>query len=907
MNYLKVMVYLMISFFICQTTYVTAQTNYRPHGSKNTDHSYFKNGTIDIVMSSHQDIAWMDSIKACEVFRDEKMITPVLNIMKTNSDFCFDVEDALCLKEYLSRHPDRYDEILKRTQEGRLEWGATYNQPYESMYDGEALIRELYLGKKWLEKKLPGCNFITAWNEDVPGIAMQFPQILSKSGVKYFEISRFEPGIYRWSSPDGSNILAYTPGIYSWSEMNIFNIKTEEGQIQAIINYLNSWNVLFKTNKLNPAIPFLISSDWFQPHEYTDLISKWNKMAGEENLPIMNYSTASSSFQKFDTPISKYDQVVGERPNMWLYIHGPSHEHALTASRKANRTLTAAEKFASINSILQKNSLLYPQNDFTTAWGEAIYPDHGWGGKCGAMTDLTFRNKFESAYKTADKILKQSLFSISQHIGFNKIGKAIVVFNPLSWERTDKVELSVNVYGQDTVSYKIIDAVTGKEVPSQLIKSKPTKKSDEFITLVFVAENVPSIGYKTYYLVPFVGELNEHGVPVKPTNPSAVNAVANSNTYENKFYKIQFGYGGLKSIYDKQLKKELLQTNKLLGGEIFQLESIGNGAGEFTNVQPVSMNGFERVNQYHPQWNCSEYGSVRKSWTFTQQTKYGIINETVTLYDDLKEIDFKTNILGFSGERYREYRMAFPLNQVHSEIAYEVPMGVVQVGKSEMKGSAGYSYKSYDYSIECSKIHPREVQDWFGSSKDNVSVSIESSVAVFDWIDPTDSTDINTVLQPILLASRKSCNSQGNYYLQPGNHSYQFCFTSFKGDWKNNVQKGKQQNQSLIPIVVNVQKRKDGLPESRSFASLNADNIVITTMKKADDDDNYIIRLCEMDGKDTEITIKLPLTIEKAWKTNMIEENEKEIGIHDNNSLTLNIGHNAIETIKLRLKSNTNQ
>lgn|GEM_PF-6727188 len=54
-------------------------------------------------MVNHQDIAWMDSIGACEKFRDERMITPTLEIMKNNPNYCFSIEDALELREYLKR------------------------------------------------------------------------------------------------------------------------------------------------------------------------------------------------------------------------------------------------------------------------------------------------------------------------------------------------------------------------------------------------------------------------------------------------------------------------------------------------------------------------------------------------------------------------------------------------------------------------------------------------------------------------------------------------------------------------------------------------------------------------------------------------------------------------------------
>ena len=98
--------------------------------------------TVRIISSSHQDIAWMNSPEACREYRDTHCITPALEMMAANPDYCFVMENMLNLMEYLERHPDRRDEILKYTREGRLEWGATFNQPYESLLTGEQLIRQ---------------------------------------------------------------------------------------------------------------------------------------------------------------------------------------------------------------------------------------------------------------------------------------------------------------------------------------------------------------------------------------------------------------------------------------------------------------------------------------------------------------------------------------------------------------------------------------------------------------------------------------------------------------------------------------------------------------------------------------------------------------------------------------------
>lgn len=881
---------LMLLGLVSGQVHLEAQRDYRPHGSKNKDHSYFRHGTVEFVNSSHQDIAWMDSIAACEKFRDEKMITPALEIMKRDPAYCFSVEDALCLREYLARHPDRYEDILKFTRQGRLEWGAMYNMPYESMYDGESLVRELYLGRKWLQKTLPGCDFLTAWNEDVPGTALQMAQILSKSGVPYLYISRQEPGIYRWYSPDGSSVLMYTPGHYDGSCQDIRMAANDSARSLALLDHINAWSIYFKDNRFKPALPVLVDQDWSVPNDYHSFFQTWNKQAKSRGWPGLVWSTAANTFKRLDAPHASYEKLLGERPNVWLYIHGPTHERALSASRKASRTLEAAEIFSAVDATLKNDFSQYPQSELTSAWEKAIYPDHGWGGKHGDLTDLAFRRKFEGAYAIAHRALQKSLRSITGDIGFSKKGRSVVVFNPLSWERSSEVEVSIDVYGKDSMSYKLVDDATGKEVPTQLVVAKPTRTSDEVITLAFVAEKVPSIGYKTYSLV-----------PVKPAAAAPVGQRVGEDTYENRFYRIQFGPGGLKSIFDKELHAELLDCKKLLGGEVFQLESVGNGAGEFSDVQPVTMNGFEQMSQYQPKWVCTEFGPVKKSWEFQQQSKFATIRETVTLYDELKQIDFKVDILGFSGERYREYRMAFPLRQNGPGVAYEVPMGVVEVGKDEIKGAAGFSKEGQDYSTPCSKIHPREVQDWFGSSRDSIDVTIGSSVAVFDWVDPTDSTNGSTVLQPILLASRKSCHWEGNYYLQPGNHSFQFTLSSARGDWRAGANKGKQQNHPLVPVVVDIDSARSGLPSSFSFAGTNAGNVLISTIKKSDDENSIIIRLVEMQGKDVDAAVHWFGPTKAVDSTNIIEEEDRPLRLSKAaNGIDLKIGHNAIETLRVR-------
>jgi len=856
---------------------------------KKGDYSYFRGGAISVVPSSHQDIAWMDSIGKCIEFRDVKMITPVLARLKANSDFKFSVEDGLSLREYLQRHPDSYAEILKYTKEGRLEWGATYKQPYESMYYGESLIRQTYLGRKWLKKTLPGCDFKVYWNEDVPGRSLQMAQILSKSGIPFMQFSRHQPGIYKWYSPDGSFITCYTPGQYDEVGIPVREARTDIKDLtRAFTSILTEWNGYFRTRQIKPEVQFLYSHDFATPPDYDAFFNDWNSKSEKLGKPTINYSTATEWFQAVTKGEPAFDRIEGERPDVWLYIHGPSHQRALKAAREGSRLLTAAEKFATFDA-LQKGSFRdYPQASFTKAWEYAIYPDHGWGGKHGDMTDRTFRTVFENARSIASDILDKSISDISSRIRFSREAIPITVFNTLSWERTDIVKFTLDVEGSPENTYRLTDQ-NGNEIPYQLIdEHRTTGNRDEVLTFLFVAEKVPSVGYKTYYI--------ETGKPSVISN----DIKNDGNTYENRYYKAEFANGGLKSLYDKDLSVNLMKTDKFLGAELFTMQSVGNGAGEFTDVQQPTMDGFEKMSQYGQQWSLVSSGPLRDVYEFRKEISHVTVVEQLIFYRTIKRIDVHIELNGFDGARYREFRLAFPVNQTKSEIAYEVPMGVVRIGKDEIKGAAGFSKASQIYSTPCSQVHPREVQDWFSASDGISGITISSDVAVFDWIDPTTNPAGYAILQPVLLASRKSCHSEGNYYLQPGDHSFTFSIYSHKGDWKNGYRYGTQSNQPL-QAVVSQQSAAGTMPETMSFISVENKNLILSTVKKCDDDDNIIVRCYDIEGADSEARLSISSPVQKAEITNMIEEEGKAIP-GSGKSLGLKVGHNSIETIKLFIK-----
>ena len=971
-----------------------------------TADSYFSHGgTVNILSSSHQDIAWMDDPHSCMLYRVNHCITPALELMQKDRSYTFVMENMLNLMEFLEVFPERKEEIQKLTQEGRLEWGATYNQPYESLLSGEELIRETYFGRRWLKKTFPDCDARVAFNPDVPGRALQMQQILSKAGIPYLIISRYHEGIYRWLSPDGSGVIAYTPGHYG-NPTAMLTAKPPDA-IRAIAAKLAEQGAYYQKRAIPPALCLLNSQDFSRPTDFSPLINLWNSQtfmggghatAQDRLKPAkMQYASAKGFFDQIAAGSSKIDTLVGERPDIWLYIHGPTHHWAISAKREAARVLPVAETFSAVSSLLQGNFRNYPSRRLTEAWMAGLYPDHGWGGKNGHITDELFKHKAEFARNEGQQILDQSLHDISLRVKTSPAkGTPVLVFNALSWKRSDPVVLNseslpggsdrlldtsgsevpfqwttlhepeeINVaaarvgakalasssagvnfgpekaidgkwssletdrwvssadgkgphwltidFGKTRKIHKVVirhegslgayqdeeqfnttdfqlqwaDSPNGpwKDLVSAIsdnsavltkhtfepkafrylrlyIKRAAARTNDparifevqafsmnsaKSPRLLFIAKDVPPIGYKTYYLAKDKqGTSKSKGTAAEVAAPSV---------YENSFYRIELSPGGIKSILDKQFQQELIQSEKFLGGEVFTMSSVGNGAGEFPAVQQPTMKGFDKVSNHKPEWRLMEAGPIRTVFALEQTQPAYTIQQKVLVYESLKRLDCEVSILDWNGQKYREFRMALPLNMPGGQVAYEVPMGVVEVGKSEIPTTGGLAYGSLNYHELCSKIRPREVQNFMSASSKIVGLTMSSSVAVFDYQDPTTDSAGYPVLQPVLLASRKSCHGEGNWYLQPGNHHFHFSVTSHSPGWQNGYRFGIQANHPLITKVGMLPAAGASLPEEQSFFTISPENVLISTIKKGEDDNTVVIRFYDIEGRDSQVGV----------------------------------------------------
>lgn len=354
------------------------------------------------------------------------------------------MEYALTLEEFLNKYPERKDELMQLTAKKRLDWGATFNQPYEGMLSGESLIRETYLGKRWLQKQFPGCEFVTAFNPDVPGRSLQTSQIHAKAGIKYGIISRFEPGIYQWfprmvvvSFVNQMDSIVITQERWQGK-------KEKEEKKEYIRSIVHFWDPYYKENKMPSELFFLHTDDNEEPYDYQQIFKELSAEKDSQSLDIQPFQR---HMDKLVSKKSKPTRLEGEWPDLWLYIHNPTHHEAVSMMRDAQRNLVNVEKFGAVRGLLTGSFASYPQDKLNEAWKCAIYPDHGWGGNGGYITDEIYKEKFRQSQASANEMLEDVLGEIGGMIEHKQEGLPIVVFNPESWLRNDIVITKVNVYG----------------------------------------------------------------------------------------------------------------------------------------------------------------------------------------------------------------------------------------------------------------------------------------------------------------------------------------------------------------------------------------------------------------------------------------------------------------------------
>ena len=818
---------------------------------------FAKKFTLFFDSNAHIDAAWLwrdlETVMICR-----NTFASVLHIMDEKPDFTYTQSAAQYFKWMQDKFPDVFNGIKARVKDGRWEIvGGMWIEPDCNIPSGVSWDRQLLYAKKYFQKEM-GVDVKIGWNPDSFGYTWNMPMFYQNSGIDAFitqklgwnDTNVFPYRVFWWESPDGSKILSYFP----------FDYVNTITQSYELVDWLRQFEA--NTGFRNFMILFGVGDHGGGPS--IDMINRIEHLKTVFIYPSIEYGTAA----KYIGWLKKQD--LSKLPvwdnELYLEYHRgtyTSHDKIKKYNRELENLLAESEKFSTL-SINYGNK--YPGKDLEDAWDKVMFNQfHDILPGSGIRENYIDADvKYKKAEEIGNFTLDKALGSIDKNINTSGIkdGTPITVYNPLNWERTDIVKL--NLPEGDKNDYSIFET-NGKEIPSQM------EKLDRYHNqVIFIASSVPSIGYKTYVLKRGKSSLTNSSLSATDTK------------MKNQYFTVSIDTltGWVKNITDKRNGKELFN------GEGNKLQLLEDKPKQW-DAWNIGLTGVEYPSHFRKA-EVVETGPVRTVVRlYRDYLKPGVVKDyptpnfpssfftqDVILYNGLDRIDFQTKVDWW--ESHTMLKVAFPFSFSDTVATYEIPYGSIE--RSTQRKT---SWQKARFEV------PAEKWADLTSMSDNYGVSLlNNSKYGYDTKD--------NVMRLSLLRSPKWPDPTQDM----GKHIIDYALYPHKGDWKsaNTVQQGWDYNEPLIAVMNSV--HSGSLPLSDSFIKLNDENLVLTSVKKAEDSNAWIIQWYDAEGRETEATLTLPAVPKKVLQSNFMEVDGKPI--HFNGKVVkVKTKKYSVETIKV--------
>jgi alpha-mannosidase len=826
---------------------------------------WLKQFTIRIIGNSHIDMAWLwPETETVEVVRNT--FSSVLDLMREYPDFKFTMSSARTYEWMEEKYPDLFQEIEQRVKEGRWEIvGGMWVEPDLNMPTGESLTRQILVGKRYFQKKF-GLDTKIGWNPDSFGYNAQLPQIYKRSGMDYFvtqkllwahEFTVFPYKLFWWEAPDGSRLLTYFPHDYA-------------GGIEAesLATDLSIWAPAIYGPK--PTVPvetmhlYGVGDHGGGPTRAM-LDNALRLRSPNSVFPSLQFSSATDFFSDLEKKLRSLDIPVWKDELYFQYHRGVLTTQAETKLRirRSEETLLDAEKFSSLATLYGRP---YPQAEMEYAWKRLLF-DHFHDimpGSGIAVNYLDAKRNLDDVRRTGKDIIQSSLGEIGARINTEGQGVPLLIFNSLSWPRTDVIEVEAQLPSAANQA-EVVDA-KGKPVNAQLLSIDPETHRVHLLLQV----SVPAMGYTTYLVRPGTSKLPDH---------SAVTATA--DTLENEFLrlKVDSRSGCFTSLLDKKTNTESLAPAETdTGGHKNSI--CGNLLQTFYD-KPKDWDAWNIDADFEKKhWDLDqadevkllESGPLRAAIRVKKHFQNSTFTQDITIYAGIPRVDVKTHASWH--EKHILLKVAFPLSAKSPKATYEIPYGTVE--------------------------RP--------TTRNTPAEQAQFEVPALQWADISDDQHGFSLLNDckygydakgnVLRLSLLRSPEWPDPHADEGDHDFTYSLYPHAGTWREaqTIRRGYELNDRLFAVPV--EKHQGTLPPEYSFVQLQPENVVLTAVKKAEDDNALILRFYEWAGKETDVVVHVPASARAASETDLMEHRVADLAVNAG-SVTVRTKPYEIKTVKI--------
>ncbi len=757
-----------------------------------------------VVATVHLDTQWRWTVR--DAIRDFLPATLEQNFahFAAHPRFVVSFEGAFRYRLMAEYYPADFERLKRWVARGR--WhpaGSMLDAPDVNLASPEALVRHILYANRFFEREL-GRRSADLFLPDCFGFGWALPSIAAHCGVKGFSAQKFGNWqgetpfpIGVWRGPDGRGVVAaLRPEGYG------------EG-LDEDLSQAARWRQNLAEQKrisgLELGYKYVGIGD--RGGALDEESVRWLERSLDGEGPVRVVLDASDRMYRdlTEEQVAALPRYDGE---LLLPVHGTGCLTSQAAMKRWNRKnellADAAERAAAAAAVLAGER--YPHGQLTDAWQRFLWHqmhDDLTGTSIPAAYEISWNDELLALNRFAT-VLTDAVAAVGRCLDTRGEGRPLVVYNPLSVEREDLVEVAL----EGDAPAARITGPDGEGVPCQVVTGAGGGRR-----VVFLAR-LPPVGFAVFHLL-----------PAAEPKPADVELKVSPAGLENRRYRVGVDRrGDVRSVVDKRLGRELLSAPVRLA--LLADRSPRWPAWE-VHWRDLSSPPREWVGE-PAEVRVAERGPARVALEIVRRAGRSTFVQRLSLAagDAGDRLEWGCEIRWRS--RGRLLKAVFPLAAANPRAAFDLGLGVIERGNAR---PGKYEVPAQQWA---------DLSDAGGEF--GVSVLTDSR---YGWDKPDDST-----LRLSLLRSpwtwRKFLHQASQDH---GLHRTRFALAGHAGGWADGDTAWQAARFNQPPLAFAVEAGAGPLGCRLSLLSVSHRAVAVRALKRAEDDDGWIVRLQELSGR----------------------------------------------------------
>lgn len=787
--------------------------------------------TVHSIGHTHIDVAWKWPLRQTKE-KAVRSFATVLQLMERYPEYRFMSSQPQLYQFVKEEEPALYERIKERIAQGRWEpEGSMWLEPDCNLISGESMVRQILYGKAFFRQEFGKGDNVVLWLPDVFGYSAAMPQIMQKSGIRYFmttkinwnEYNKFPNDVMYWRGIDGSEVLTYFISTTNYEPYPELQRKrghstTYNGR-QNISQVMGTWQ-RFSNKELTRDVLTCFGHGDGGGGPTMEMLEESRRLErGVADCPVVRQTFSREFFELLEENLSgrKVPRWDGE---LYLEFHRGTYT-SMARNKKYNRQCELlhmdVELLATL-AMLTEEGYSYPAKRLEAVWKMTLlnqFHDILPGSSIKEVYEDS-REQYEWILEEDEKLLEEAAAQLCGEEGEPRL----VFFNTLGFKRNALVRLSREQY-----------ALTGEPCGGNPKKEGTPPGSGENVqwckdgSCLIALQDIPAKGYITAGAAYPATDKNREASREQANAAADFRKLSCGWQLETPHYRICFSpEGEISSLYDRDYAREVCmegrKLNELLAFEDKPCEYDAWNIDAFYEEKCWKADGLEA-------FVLEENGPLAATVYLRRPFLQSCVEQWITVYRDSRRVDFRTRI-DWKEEQIL-LKAAFPIDVLAGKAVFDI-----QFGNVERPTHRNTSWDQARFEV-CS-------HKWIDMAENGYGVALLNDCKY--GADVLESTVRLTLLKSGIFPNPDADKEV---------HEFTYSLLPHEGDFRQGgvVQEAYALN---VPVRTLVMK---GMPKPGAHFSLLAvdcDNVQIETVKAAEDGGGIIVRMYEAYGRRSRVT-----------------------------------------------------